>query len=107
VGVVAPDLLAGAGIDGEGDTPVGLSVNDSVGEKRCGFLLATTLPDLVLPGETQTLDVCRRDLRERTVTLFGPTLAIGQPFATFGLRFSTRYRQLYGFATRGTSRSSK
>jgi hypothetical protein len=78
--VVAPQLLAGAGIDGISDAPLRHAVKDAVGNKRCGFLIsASAEPDFISPGKTKSADIAGIDLFEQAVALFLLIQAIAHP----------------------------
>src|SRR5687768_7057941 len=77
--VVAPELLAGARVDGKHDAPVGDAVEDAVPDERGRFLIAAPLTRHLRPGEPEPRDDGRGDLVERAVAPLARIVSVRDP----------------------------
>jgi len=80
--VVSPQQLAGFGIVGTDLAPGLRDVQRAIHHQRCRFLAAIGI-EIGEPGQTEVLDVVRRDLRQLTVALLLVGAAVGHPLARF------------------------
>ena len=78
--IVTPDLFAGAGVDSEGDTPGRDAVDHAVGNKRRRLLSASTVSQLISPGQPQAGYIRSVDLFQRAIALLGVVQPDRQPF---------------------------
>jgi hypothetical protein len=83
-GIVFPELLAGARVDGVGHAPRSRRVHHPVDDQR-GGLQAALGGGLELPCQAQLVDVGVVDFGERAESLFVIIAAIRQPIALPGV----------------------
>ena len=100
LGVIAPQLFAGGGVERVDITPGSRGVHDAVDDDGGRFLAALGIAQVVLPGEAQLLDVLRIDAGQGRVVAAVLVAPAGEPV----LRLPVRPLQARGIEVSGRRR---